>query len=430
MPGPAFVECPIDLLYDEALVREWYGIKASSSGETSLKDRFLKCYLNFHLGRMFKGDLDRMTPHPFPVRSPEATSSQIDTAGRLLKSAQRPVLILGSQAMLRPDQGQRLADAVTRLGLPVYLAGMARGLLGRNHPLQMRHRRKGALKAADLVLLAGMPCDFRLDYGRSINSCAQLIAVNRSKKDLYLNRRPQLAIRADPFKTLCELSDVAGSPPTEWEHWIKELRIADQEREQEMAEKAEATVDGVNPLAFLFQLEAFLEEDAVLVADGGDFVATAAYTLRPRGSLGWLDSGVFGTLGVGAGFAMGAHISGPKQPVWLIYGDGAAGYSLAEFDTFVRHGLPIIAVVGNDGGWAQIARDQLKFLKDDVATVLRPTDYHLAAEGLGAKGILIQTEAQIRPALEAARDAAANGRPVLINVLIGKTDFREGAISV
>jgi acetolactate synthase-1/2/3 large subunit len=116
--------------------------------------------------------------------------------------------------------------------------------------------------------------------------------------------------------------------------------------------------------------------------------------------------------------------------VWLLYGDGAAGYSLQEFDTFVRHQLPIIAVVGNDAAWAQIARDQVKFLKDDVGTTLRPTDYHTVAEGFGAKGFIVRKEEEIQPTLEASRQTARQGRPVLINVLIGQTDFREGSISM
>jgi len=159
-------------------------------------------------------------------------------------------------------------------------------------------------------------------------------------------------------------------------------------------------------------------------------VATAAYVLRPRGPLRWLDPGAFGTLGVGAGFAMGAQLCRRTDEVWLLYGDGAAGYSLQEFDTFVRHKLPIIAVVGNDAGWSQIARDQIKLFNDDVGTVLRPTDYHKVAEGFGAKGLLIRTHAEIAPALQAARKASRQGQPVLINVLIGKTDFREGSVSM
>ena len=133
-----------------------------------------------------------------------------------------------------------------------------------------------------------------------------------------------------------------------------------------------------------------MSDDALLVADGGDFVGTAAYVLHPRGPLGWLDPGAFGTLGVGAGFALGAALARPGREVWMILGDGACGWSLAEFDSFVRHGVPVIALVGNDAGWTQIAREQVKMLHDDVATVLARSAYHEVVAGFGAAGLLVQ----------------------------------------
>ncbi len=169
---------------------------------------------------------------------------------------------------------------------------------------------------------------------------------------------------------------------------------------------------------------------AVMVADGGDFVATASYILRPRGPLAWLDPGAFGTLGVGAGFALGAQLVRPRDEVWLLWGDGASGYGLVEFDTFVRHGVPVIAVVGNDASWAQIAREQVKMLKDDVGTVLARSAYHAVAAGFGAVGIEVKSIDQVPAALQQAREAARAGRPVLVNVWLDRTDFREGSISM
>jgi thiamine pyrophosphate-dependent acetolactate synthase large subunit-like protein len=183
-------------------------------------------------------------------------------------------------------------------------------------------------------------------------------------------------------------------------------------------------------MALFESIEEILPDDSVLVVDGGDFVGTASYIVSPRGPLSWLDPGVFGTLGVGAGFALGAKLCRPEAEIWLLYGDGSCAYSLAEFDTFVRHRLPVIAVVGNDASWAQIARDQVELLKDDVGTVLRHTDYDRVAEGYGGKGFRLTSPDQIPEVLAAARREAAAGHPVLINALIGKTDFRKGSISV
>jgi thiamine pyrophosphate-dependent acetolactate synthase large subunit-like protein len=120
----------------------------------------------------------------------------------------------------------------------------------------------------------------------------------------------------------------------------------------------------------------------------------------------------------------------PEAEVWLIYGDGAAGFSLQEFDTFVRHKTPVIALVGNDAGWTQIARDQVTIFGDDVATALRRTDYHIVAEGYGGKGFILDSEEDIERVFDEARQAAQTGHPVLINAHIGKTDFRKGSISM
>jgi len=133
---------------------------------------------------------------------------------------------------------------------------------------------------------------------------------------------------------------------------------------------------------------------------------------------------------VGAGFALGAQLVEPGKEIWVLFGDGSAGYSLSEFDSFVRHGLPVIAVVGNDGSWAQIARDQVAYLGDDVATTLRRADYHKVAEGFGAEGLLVREPGEVPGALARARELAAEGKPVLINVWIGATDFRKGSISM
>ena len=188
------------------------------------------------------------------------------------------------------------------------------------------------------------------------------------------------------------------------------MRGRDDEREIEIDRQAADSGEFVNPIAFLRALEQAAGDNALLVADGGDFVATASYVLHPRGPLSWLDPGAFGTLGVGAGFALGAALARPDREVWIVYGDGACGYGLAEFDTFVRHGIPVIAVVGNDAGWTQIAREQVEMLHDDVATVLARTDYHKVAEGFGAEGIVVKKMSEVPAALAQAREFAQAGQ--------------------
>lgn len=442
VPGPVFLECPIDLLYDEALVRQMYAMPAGSGG---LAGWALRRYLQRHLRRLFRPGPARyepprssaVPPAPPAPAVPGPGGAEVRRAAALLARSERPVLVVGSQALLETGAAGELAGAIAALGAPVYLAGGARGLLGPGHPLQLRHRRKEALREADLVLLAGIPNDFRLDYGRHVGRRARLLMVNRDVAALRQNRRPQLAVHADAGRFLRDLAGAGAAPgstagPERWAAWIGALRLRDEAREQEIAEQAAAPVSGglVNPLALCRAIDALLAPDSVLVADGGDFVGTAAYILRPRAPLSWLDPGVFGTLGVGGGFALGAKLCRPGADVWILYGDGSSAYSLAEFDTLARHGLPVIAVVGNDACWSQIAREQVEMLHDDVGTVLARTDYHRVAEGYGGRGLSVARPEDVAPVLAEALRLARAGSPVLVNALIGKTEFRKGSISI
>jgi len=430
VPGPVFIECPIDLIYSEELVRGWYGKKPDTVQKPGFKSRLLEYYLRRHVDRMFECKFEEMTPGQYSIKSPDLDVEFVTKAAAMISTSEKPVMILGSQAMLHAIEVHRLADAVASLGIPLYLTGMARGLMGKSHPLFMRHHRKEALKQADLVLVAGMPFDFRLNYGRAIGGRARVISVNRSKSDLTMNRHPDLGVLSDPFLFLCALPAALGSQKKQWPSWVSHLRANDEAREKEIRDAADEKTEYLNPVFLLNKMDDMIDDQSIIVADGGDFVATASYILRPRGPLSWLDPGVFGTLGVGAGFSLGSKLCHPEKEIWLIYGDGAAGYTLQEFDTFVRHELPVIAVVGNDAGWTQIARDQIPLFNDDVATRLRYTDYHIVAEGFGAKGFLLDSSKDIDAVFKQAKDAARSGTPVLINARIGKTDFRKGSISM
>lgn len=431
VPGPVFVELAVDLLYDEQVVREWFAKKLDKPGK-SLAERAQELYLRGHLAYVFTEPLPPRVhpPAPTPLTLPEA--DEVQAAARRVATAQRPVMVLGSQAMLHPAQARQLVSAIERIGVPVYLSGMARGLLGPSHPLLMRHKRRNALREADVVILCGVPCDFRLDYGAHV-SRAHVIGVNLSQRDLSLNRKPNLAVLADPLRFLSDLARALPETPPGRDAWLETLRGREAAREDEiraMAEQAPDTGGRINPLALCKAIDAQLADRSILVGDGGDFVATASYTMAPRGPYAWLDPGVFGTLGVGAGFALGAKLVHPEADVWLLYGDGAAGFSLMEMDTFARHGVPVIAVIGNDAGWTQIARDQVEILGSDIACRLAPMDYHKVAEACGGAGILLEDPADMESALRLALETARGGTPVVVNARIGTTEFRKGSISM
>ena len=429
VPGPVFVECPLDVLYDETMIREWYD-GATPKGN-ALGARIVRAYMNHHAKRLFAGmdKLDTDTVADIAAQSP--SRGAVSRAVRQLEKAERPLLVVGSQALVTPQQAAEVANAVEKLGVPVYLSGMARGLMGAAHPLHRRHQRRKALKEADMVLLAGVPSDFRLDYGRHVRRSACLVSANRSKIDLQRNRKPDIGALADAGLFLRALADaVPNGTSRRWQDWQLSLETRDAEREGEIDATAAKSGDHVNPVKLCRAIDQQLPDNSIIVADGGDFVGTASYIVKPRQRLSWLDPGAFGTLGCGAGFALGASLCRPDDEVWILFGDGSVGYALAEFDTFARHNVPVIAVVGNDAGWTQIARDQVKILDDDVGTVLDRSNYHEVAAALGGQGILLQQAEQVGSSLGQTRQATASGKPVLLNVWLDKTDFREGSLSV
>ncbi|MFW6096475.1 MAG: thiamine pyrophosphate-binding protein [Chloroflexota bacterium] len=426
VPGPVFVELPVDLLYPQSLVQEMYGANAGGKG---LRGRAMKWYLRRHAAKLFEDAWEQKPGAPLPFDVPMATAGDLKEATTSLRQAERPVLLIGSQATLRARWIEDLHQGVLRLGIPTFLSGMARGLLG-SHALHVRHRRSKALKEADLIILAGVPCDFRLNYGRQLSRSATIISVNRSRDELQQNCKPDLAIQADAGAFLADLAAVWDGESRAWLDWFALLKQRDAARDAEIMSKAQESTEYINPLYLCQMVERCIGENSVLVGDGGDFVATASYIVRPRGPLSWLDPGVFGTLGAGAGFALGARLCRPDAEVWLLYGDGSAAYSLAEFDTFTRHGLSLIAVVGNDASWAQIAREQEPLLGDAVGTQLAYADYHEVAGGYGGAGLRVEDPAEVTGALQRAQELAAQGQAVLVNALLGRTDFRKGSISM
>ena len=433
VPGPVFVEAPIDLLYPRKMVREMFAEQAGIERMPGVIGKLLRLAMNTYLWRQERQPALRWHPDLAARRdragSERARGQAAEVAG-LLAAAKRPALVLGSQTLVNRDRASadRIAEAAGRLGVPCWTGGMARGLLGAEHELLFRHKRGKALAKADVVVVAGFPFDFRMGYGRGFARDAKIVSVNLSRHDLKMNRRPDVAVNCHPGDFLTLLA--AEAQPGDYSDWLTTLRENESGREAEIDEQAAASGEGVNPVGFFRTLDAHLDDGDILVVDGGDFVATSAYTLRPRQPLSWLDPGVYGTLGVGGGFTLGAGMARPDDRIWLIYGDGSSAYSLAEFDTYVRMGMAPIAVVGTDASWGQIAREQEEMLGDNIGTYLLKTDYHRVAEGYGGEGILVTRDEDVPAALEQARVTAASGKPVCINLHLAPSGFRKGSISM
>ncbi len=439
-PGPVFVELPIDTLYPYKLVMEGI-VSVKGDAPKTLGQKLVKLYLDNYISRLFAGAFEKVDTTPLTVTFPMLDQSSVRKCADLLRQAKKPLILLGSQATLPPMKPESVRGALEKLGVPCFLGGMSRGYLGRNSPLHIRQKRSVVLKDADVVICAGAVADFRLSYGRHFRKHSKVVSVNRSVKNMKLNTdtnwKAWLYVHADPGSFLVSLAEEVGGEGSGCEcdpAWLQSLKERDEEKEAANLKKSqELPEEHLNPLNILYRVEGALDEDSVLVADGGDFVGSAAYILRPRGPLKWLDPGAFGTLGVGGGFALGAKLVNPEADVWIIYGDGSLGYSVAEFDTFKRHNIPVIALVGNDACWTQIAREQVPMFKSSVGCNLSYCDYQTVAKGFGGEGFKLDrtsSNERIQAVLQEAKEIARAGTPVLINCLIGKTNFREGSLSV
>jgi len=424
VPGPVFLEIPYDVLYSYEHVKQALVPSATISRfpitNITLWRRQYQLFDIFHNawdGSYSYDDFNDKYYAPLQPDIPHYSKCQFKKAENLIANAKKPMLVLGSQVMLPPVKADELKEAVLKLNMPTFMSGMARGLLSdkkteqTNKHIQFRFVRKQALKEADLIIIAGLPVDFRISFGRGFNPNAKIIAVNRDVHALNMNTdiywKPTLKVHSDCGIFLNDLSKSEKVTSREFSaEFCAKLRKLELEEKDKLAKKViEAqnteSIGKVNPLVFLSKLNERIEQiklreqkDIIIVADGGDFIGTAAKFVWPTKPLQWLDPGLFGTLGVGGGFALAAKLVANENnrncDVWLLYGDGTAGYSIAEVDTFVRHKLQVNICIGNDSCWTQVCRQQKPlFNGSEVACPLEDRHYEVVGAGYGGKGILI-----------------------------------------
>jgi acetolactate synthase-1/2/3 large subunit len=275
--------------------------------------------------------------------------------------------------------------------------------------------------------------DFRMRFGQTIPAEAKIIQLDMDATLIGQNRQtdvPLVGNLACSFELLLEEMKNQGVQ-LDYSPFRDSLRTI----EDEAAAKVEAALNSdetpIDPQRMCREVRDWLEtlDSPIVIGDGGDIVATAAKILPVKGEGAWMDPGPLGTLGVGMPFALAAQLSHPDQRVVIVYGDGSFGLNGFEFDTAVRHGLPIIGVIGNDGAWGQMMRPQGAIYGWDrlQATLLNVTRYDKVVEALGGHGELVERPEELRPALERA---AASGKPALVNVVIRQDREYKGAIYV
>jgi acetolactate synthase-1/2/3 large subunit len=341
----------------------------------------------------------------------------IEQIAGLLAAAERPVLILGSDVWLGgAEQQARLA--AEELRLPVIANGQGRGILPAGHELLVTRARAVALREADLVVVVGAPLDFRLGYGefggRDGAPRAQVVHVADAPEQIA-RHCPLAASAAGSLASFFgQLAAAYPRPPGPGGGWLGRLRDAVGAAVKDDQNLLSSDANPIHPMRVYGELLRVLEDDAVVVGDGGDFVSYAGKYVEPRRPGGWLDPGPYGCLGTGLGYAIAARLARPSAQVALLLGDGAAGFSLMDTDTLVRHNLPVVMVCGNNGIWGLEKHPMQALYGYDVAADLQPQcRYDDVVRALGGAGELVTEPGQIGPAL---RRAFASGVPYLVNV--------------
>lgn len=345
----------------------------------------------------------------------------VEEAARILAGARYPAVLAGTQVWHCRAVGE-LTALVEKLALPTYMNGAARGSLPPHSPYAMNRSRKHALSRADVVMILGTPFDFRLAYGNRINPAARVIQVDLDYSELYHNRDVSVAIQGDIRAVLSQLLAAVptGGPRRGWldELHAKEKELYEQERPFLYSDEVP-----IHPLRLAREIQDFLTEDTLFIADGGDTVTMSAAVIRTRKAGQWLDPGPLGTLGVGTPFAIAAKAAFPDRDVVALFGDGAFGLTGFDYDTLVRFSMPMVGVVANNAAWNQVRFVQIQQYgpeKGNLASLLTPIRYDRIVEAMGGYGEHVTEPSQIRPALERARDS---GKPACLNVMVNRDIF-------
>jgi acetolactate synthase-1/2/3 large subunit len=370
-------------------------------------------FLDFPLDHVFmeSPEPEEGTAAPRPWEGPAADG--VEAAARLLRAAERPVIMAGTNLYWGRGEEALLALAEER-GIPVFLNGLARGCVPADHPLFFSRARGAGLQGADLALVIGVPMDFRLGFGGAFGEETEIVTIDVAEP----GRTHPRPVAAELYGALPATLDAlragaAGGAGTA--AWVAELRsVEDEKRAGELAELSDDRAP-LHPLRIYAELREMLDRDAIVVGDGGDFVSYAGRVVDSYEPGCWLDPGPFGCLGAGPGYALAAKLAHPERQVVLLLGDGAFGFSGMEWDTLARHGVDVVGVMGNNGIWALEHHPMMFLYGYSVVAKLRPeTRYDQVVEALGGHGELVREPAELRGALERALGA---GKPALVNVL-------------
>ena len=355
---------------------------------------------------------EHLRPKPRQVTLPDP--AQVDAAVDLIWSARRVLVISGRGAR---GAGPELVAFLDRVGAVYLDTGESRGLVPDSHPSVVGAMRGAVMGDADVVVTIGRRLDFQLAYGSpAIFGAAKFVRIADVTAELRDNRRGAAEILASPKETLRALVEAGGNRPAAVDKdWAAKLRAGHEQRagklKQSMA-SAPAGSDGkLHPNRVLAALQDAIGTDAIVVTDGGDFLSFARIGLSAPSML---DPGPFGCIGIGVPYGIAASLAFPDRTVVVATGDGAFGFNAIEVDTAVRHKAPVLIVVANNAAWQIEVHDQTVTHGKVVGTRLQSSDHAAMARAFGMHGERVETEEQLRPAIERA---LAN-RPALLDVVV------------
>jgi acetolactate synthase-1/2/3 large subunit len=372
-------------------------------------------FIDFPLDHVFsEGELSEAERPPLPDLRSLPAADGVEQAAELLRRAERPVVMAGTGLYWAHGE-DALRSLAEQLDIPVFLNGLARGCLPADHERFFSRARGHALKQADVALVIGVPMDFRLGFGHSFGDDTEIVVLGSAPPEKTSARTPAVELYGGIAATLDALREAAADKPAARAQWLTDLRATENDRRA--AEQRELTDDRapLHPMRVYFELQQLLDRGAIVIGDGGDFVSYAGRVIDSYEPGTWMDPGPYGCLGAGPGYAIAAKLARPDRQVCLLLGDGAFGFAGLEFDTMVRHGLPVVGVMGNNGIWA-LEKHPMEFLYGySVAADLQPEcRYDQVVEALGGHGEFVTRSDELKPALERA---FSSGKPALVNVL-------------
>ncbi len=361
-------------------------------------------FLDFPLDVLFNmGDFDL----PEPAAPPAPDAGDVSDIARLIENAERPVIVAGSNVWLsRADEA--LVRLVESARIPCIVNGQGRGCIPADHELAFARARSAAFKQADLVIVAGTPLDFRLGFGQGFAKVVHLDTPVASHVELAASSEaPLTAVFTAIASELGKTPDTSG--------WVETLRGVEQEKRDAAQSEAHSDQRPIHPMRVYGELVPLLERDAIVIGDGGDFVSYAGREVPSYVGGSWLDPGPFGCLGVGPGYALAAGVLNPDRRVVILYGDGAIGFAASDLESLVRHKIPALCIVGNNGIWGLEKHPMKGLYGYDVAADLQPgLRYDQMMESFGGKGAMVDDPDDLGPALKRALDS---DEPYLLNVL-------------